>query len=83
MPVLCTRTADTISEAHYIKLLLQHDVAGIVFVGSSYADAGTEYGRELRERKHTDRPDQPGRHGDGVLDGECDDDAAVDQALSI
>jgi DNA-binding LacI/PurR family transcriptional regulator len=51
MPVLCTRTADGVSEANYIKLLLSHRVAGIIFIGGSYADAGPEYCRELRELK--------------------------------
>src|SRR6266851_1796846 len=50
MPVLCTRTADGVSEANYLKLLMDHEVAGIVFIGSSYADAGPEHVRELRER---------------------------------
>lgn len=49
MPVLCTRTADGVSEANYIKLLLNHNVAGIVFIAGSYADAGPEYGQQLRD----------------------------------
>jgi DNA-binding LacI/PurR family transcriptional regulator len=36
MPVLCTRTADGVSEANYIQLLLRRDVAGIVFIGARY-----------------------------------------------
>ncbi|MFD0593847.1 hypothetical protein ACFQZ4_16285 [Catellatospora coxensis] len=40
VPVLCTRTSDGVSEAHYIEMLLAQQVGGIVFVGSSYADAG-------------------------------------------
>jgi DNA-binding LacI/PurR family transcriptional regulator len=49
--VLCTRTADGVSEAHYVDMLLNQHVAGIVFVGGSYADAGPEHGRTLKERK--------------------------------
>ena len=33
MTVLCTRTADGVSEANYIELLLRCEVAGIVFIG--------------------------------------------------
>jgi DNA-binding LacI/PurR family transcriptional regulator len=49
MPVLCSRTADGVSEANYIKLLLHHQVAGIIFIGGSFADAGPEYCARLRE----------------------------------
>jgi DNA-binding LacI/PurR family transcriptional regulator len=49
MPVLCPRTSDGVTEASYIKLLLNHRVVGIVFVGGSYADVGPEYGQELRD----------------------------------
>jgi DNA-binding LacI/PurR family transcriptional regulator len=51
VPVLCTRTADGVSEAHYIEMLLARQVAGIVFVGASYADAGLEQARVLKQRK--------------------------------
>ncbi|WP_405014704.1 LacI family DNA-binding transcriptional regulator [Kitasatospora sp. NBC_01539] len=51
MPVLCTRTADGVSEANYIEMLLRQNVAGIVFVGGSYADAGPEQGRALQEQR--------------------------------
>jgi LacI family repressor for deo operon, udp, cdd, tsx, nupC, and nupG len=51
VPVLCTRTADGVSEAHYIEMLLARQVAGIVFVGASYADAGPEQARALRTRR--------------------------------
>jgi DNA-binding LacI/PurR family transcriptional regulator len=35
MTALCTRTADGVSEANYIALLLRREVAGIVFIGGS------------------------------------------------
>ncbi|MEI5035150.1 LacI family DNA-binding transcriptional regulator [Streptomyces sp. S1A(2023)] len=50
IPVLCTRTADGVSEANYIEMLLAQNIGGIVFVGSSYADAGVEQGMALKER---------------------------------
>jgi DNA-binding LacI/PurR family transcriptional regulator len=51
LPVLCTRTADGLPEAHYVQMLLAQDVGGIVFIGSSYADAGAEQVKVLRARK--------------------------------
>lgn len=39
IPVLCTRTADGVSEAHYIEMLLRQNIGGIVFIGASYADS--------------------------------------------
>ncbi|MFJ4830803.1 LacI family DNA-binding transcriptional regulator [Streptomyces sp. NPDC088747] len=51
IPILCTRTADGVSEANYIEMLLAQNIGGIVFVGSSYADAGVEQGLALKERR--------------------------------
>jgi LacI family transcriptional regulator, repressor for deo operon, udp, cdd, tsx, nupC, and nupG len=51
IPVLCTRTSDGVSEAHYVQMLLRSQVGGIVFVGGSFADAGPEQVRLLTERK--------------------------------
>jgi LacI family repressor for deo operon, udp, cdd, tsx, nupC, and nupG len=51
IPVLCTRTADGVSEAHYIEMLLARKVAGIIFVGASYVDAGPEQTKALRARR--------------------------------
>jgi DNA-binding LacI/PurR family transcriptional regulator len=82
MPVLCTRTADGVSEANYIKLLMDHDVAGIIFIGSSYADAGPEYSRELRERGIPLVLINPADSNEKVCRVSVDDAAAVDQALS-
>lgn len=81
MPVLCTRTADGVSEANYIKLLLNLRVAGIVFIGASYADAGPQYGRELREQRVPMVLINPADEN-GAVPRVCVDDAvAVDQAL--
>jgi len=82
MPVLCTRTADAVSEAHYIRLLLRHEVAGIMFVGASYADAGPEYGRELRERKTPMVLINPADLNEGVSTVSVDDVSAAEQALA-
>ncbi|MEU3464065.1 hypothetical protein ABZ721_29440 [Streptomyces sp. NPDC006733] len=49
--MLRTRTADGVSEAHYIRMLLDQNIGGIIFVGASYADAGPEHGRMLKERR--------------------------------
>lgn len=82
MPVLCTRTADGVSEANYIEMLLRQNVAGIVFVGASYADAGPEQGRALREREVPvvliNAAD--GHRGSSLVS--VDDEAAVEQALA-
>lgn len=51
MPVLCSRTADGVSEANYIKLLLKQRVAGILFIGGSFADAGPVYCARLRKER--------------------------------
>jgi DNA-binding LacI/PurR family transcriptional regulator len=51
LPVLCTRTADGLPEAHYVEMLLAQNVGGIVFIGSSYADAGPAQVKALRERR--------------------------------
>lgn len=81
MPVLCTRTTDGVSEANYIKLLMDHDVAGIIFIGSSSADAGPEYSRELRERGIPIVLINEADSNEGIRRVSVDDAAAVDQAL--
>lgn len=82
MPVLCTRTADGVSEANYIELLLRRDVAGIVFIGASYADAGPEHGRELREQKIPLVLLNAADENDGIPRVSVDDAAAADQAIA-
>jgi DNA-binding LacI/PurR family transcriptional regulator len=81
MPVLCTRTSDGVSEANYIKLLLDQEVAGIVFIGGSYADAGPEYGRELRERRIPMVLINPADENEAVPRVCVDDAVAVEQSL--
>lgn len=81
MTCLCTRTADGVSEANYIELLLRRDVAGIVFIGASYADAGPEYGRELRERGIPMVLVNAADENEGVARVSVDDEASAEQAL--
>jgi DNA-binding LacI/PurR family transcriptional regulator len=38
-PVLCTRTAGGLSEADYVRMLLEQHVSGVVFAGGHYAEA--------------------------------------------
>jgi DNA-binding LacI/PurR family transcriptional regulator len=82
VPVLCTRTADGVSEAHYIQMLLAQQVGGIVFVGSSYADAGAEQCRQLAERKLPIVLINAADENLGVARICVDDAAAAEQALA-
>jgi DNA-binding LacI/PurR family transcriptional regulator len=82
MTVLCTRTADGVSEANYIELLLRREVAGIVFIGASYADAGPEHGRALHEREIPMVLINAADENDGVARVSVDDEAAAEQALA-
>src|SRR5687768_14972063 len=51
-PVLCTRTADGVSEADYVEMLLDQQVSGIIFCGGLYhqADAEHEHYHRLHDR---------------------------------
>jgi LacI family transcriptional regulator, repressor for deo operon, udp, cdd, tsx, nupC, and nupG len=52
-PVLCTRTAGGLSEADYVRMLLEQQVSGVVFAGGHYAeaDAPHDHYRRLLERR--------------------------------
>jgi DNA-binding LacI/PurR family transcriptional regulator len=82
MTALCTRTADGVSEANYIELLLRREVAGIVFIGGSYADAGPEYGKQLRDREIPLVLINAADENEGVSRVSVDDDAAAQAALA-
>ncbi|MEV7626082.1 LacI family DNA-binding transcriptional regulator [Actinoplanes sp. NPDC089786] len=82
VPVLCTRTSDGVSEAHYIQMLLRTQVGGIVFVGSSFADAGPEQVRRLTERKLPMVLINAADENLGVPQVSIDDAAAVRQAVA-
>jgi LacI family transcriptional regulator, repressor for deo operon, udp, cdd, tsx, nupC, and nupG len=47
-PVLCTRTADGVSEADYVDMLLDQHVSGVIFAGGNYAQAAAEHGHYRR-----------------------------------
>ena len=42
-PVLCTRTADGVSEGDYVDMLLDQHVSGVIFAGGNYAQAAAEH----------------------------------------
>ncbi len=42
-PVLCTRTAEGVSEAEYVEMLLDQHVSGIIFAGGAYAQAAADH----------------------------------------
>ncbi|SCF78969.1 DNA-binding transcriptional regulator, LacI/PurR family [Streptomyces sp. MnatMP-M17] len=82
IPVLCTRTADGVSEAHYIDMILKQNVGGIIFVGASYADAGPEQGRALRERRIPVVLLNAADENLGVAQVSIDDAASAEQVLN-
>jgi DNA-binding LacI/PurR family transcriptional regulator len=51
-PVLCTRTADGVSEQDYVEMLLDQQVSGVIFAGGNYAQGDAEHGhyRRLADR---------------------------------
>jgi LacI family transcriptional regulator, repressor for deo operon, udp, cdd, tsx, nupC, and nupG len=51
-PVLCTRTADGVSEGDYVDILLDQHVSGVIFAGGNYAQADAEHDhyRRMRDR---------------------------------
>ncbi|MEV6491753.1 LacI family DNA-binding transcriptional regulator [Actinoplanes sp. NPDC051633] len=81
VPVLCTRTSDGVSEAHYIQMLLASQVGGIIFVGSSFADAGDEQARQLTERRLPMVLINAADENLGVPQVGIDERAAVEQAV--
>ncbi|MGW1466982.1 LacI family DNA-binding transcriptional regulator [Streptomyces sp. NPDC002308] len=82
IPVLCTHGQDGVSEAHYIEMLLRQNIGGIVFVGASYADAGPEHGRVLRERGVPMVLVNAADENSGVAQVRVDDALAAEQALA-
>ncbi len=52
-PVLCTRTAEGVSEADYVDILLDQHVSGVIFAGGLYAqgDADHDHYHRLRDRR--------------------------------
>jgi LacI family repressor for deo operon, udp, cdd, tsx, nupC, and nupG len=50
-PVLCTRTAEGVSEEDYVDILLDQHVSGVIFAGGNYAQAAAEHGHYHRMRE--------------------------------
>ena len=44
-PVLCTQSPGSLSEDEYVESLLDHGVAGIIFVSGKHADTRADHGR--------------------------------------
>ncbi|MFK4122458.1 LacI family DNA-binding transcriptional regulator [Streptomyces longwoodensis] len=82
IPVLCTRTSDGVSESNYIDMLLAHNIGGIIFIGSSYADAGVEQGMALRDRGVPLVLVNPADENADAVRFSADDADAVRQALT-
>ncbi|WP_371634765.1 LacI family transcriptional regulator [Streptomyces zaomyceticus] len=82
VPVLCTRTSDGVSEANYIEMLLGQNIGGIVFIGSSYADAGPVQGRALKDRRVPIVLVNPADENAGAVQISADDGDAVMQSLT-
>jgi LacI family repressor for deo operon, udp, cdd, tsx, nupC, and nupG len=51
-PVLCTRTAEGVSEGDYVDMLLDQHVSGVIFAGGNYAQgyADHKHYRRMRDR---------------------------------
>src|SRR3954471_12977440 len=47
-PVLCTRTADGVSEGDYVDMLLEQHVSGLIFAGGNYAQAAADHAHYYR-----------------------------------
>ncbi len=82
IPVLCTRTSDGVSEANYIEMLLAQNIGGIIFIGSSYADAGPEQGAALKARKVPMVLVNPADENADAVQISADDADAVRQSLT-
>ncbi|MGW0719239.1 LacI family DNA-binding transcriptional regulator [Streptomyces sp. NPDC002778] len=82
VPVLCTRTSDGVSEANYIDMLLAQNIGGIIFIGSSYADAGAEQGAALKDRRVPLVLVNPADENADAVQISADDADAVQQALT-
>ncbi|HEX6498323.1 MAG TPA: LacI family DNA-binding transcriptional regulator [Micromonosporaceae bacterium] len=83
-PVLCTQTPGGVTEDEYVEMLLDRQVAGIVFVSGLHADTSTD---PDRYRKLVERP-IPTVLVNGYMPGveapfvSCDDRAAAELAVS-
>jgi DNA-binding LacI/PurR family transcriptional regulator len=51
MPIVCTQTADGISEDAWVEMLLEHELAGLIVVSGRHANTYESPGRYRRLRK--------------------------------
>ena len=81
-PVLCTRTAEGVSEADYVDMLLDQHVSGVIFAGGDFAqaDADHEHYQRLAQRRLPVVLVNAAVEGIGFPTVACDDAHAVDQA---
>jgi DNA-binding LacI/PurR family transcriptional regulator len=81
-PVLCTRTAEGVSEADYVEMLLEQHVSGVIFAGGDFAqaDADHEHYRRLAQRRLPVVLVNAAVEGMGFPTVACDDAHAVEQA---
>lgn len=80
-PVLCTQTKGGVSEADYVKLLLQQQVSGVVFAGGLYAQADApDHYKVLADRKIPVVLINAAIAHLGFPAVSCDDSVAVEQA---
>jgi DNA-binding LacI/PurR family transcriptional regulator len=83
-PVLCTQTAGGISEAEYVDLLLQQQVAGVVFMSGSHAvvEADHEHFERLRGLRLPGVLVNGAYEGSGFATVSTDDVSASEQAYA-
>lgn len=81
-PILCARTIGGVAEVDFVKMLLEHQVSGIIFAGGNYAMAAAEHGhyRDLAERRLPVVLVNAGIDGLGFPSVSTDDAVAVEQA---
>jgi DNA-binding LacI/PurR family transcriptional regulator len=83
-PVLCTRTANGVSESDYVDMLLDQHVSGVLFSGGLYAqaEADHEHYRRLKERGLPAVLVNAAVEGIGFPGVSVDDKHAVEQAYA-
>lgn len=82
-PLLCTQSPGGTTEDQYVEMLLEHDVAGIVFVSGLHADTSASKDRYHRLRSRGMPMVMLNGHADGVdaPSMSTDDAAALDLAF--
>ncbi|MBM6403209.1 LacI family DNA-binding transcriptional regulator [Phycicoccus sp. CSK15P-2] len=82
-PVLCTQTLGGVTESDYIDLLLEQQVAGVIFAGGDYAmaDMPHEHYARLTRRRLPVVTLNASIEGLPFARVVCDDDVAAEQAM--